>query len=262
MCLKRFACSCFLIFQLLFFPNKVSSLSDSLCIRGIYGRNANRIITLANGLAEAQKHNLTLALNKEWTLWYKTWFDMHEIIRTNFVDKCHVELKAKVLYRRNRLDAHNYELSKLRPKKIYWLRAQHEINKRREISITVHRRWFEGECRSRAQAKEYFCKTSADFLKVCYWTESEIKNQLNMLMGTNITLSGGRILLFSDHQMLKYDKTFKKEPKRKFQVEMCMMALSHAHFGSPMSSIDYIIAHWRHGSQFPIECFMQIHAHS
>lgn len=44
----------FLMFQMLSFPNKVTSLSDSLCIRGVYGRNANRIITLANGLEEAQ----------------------------------------------------------------------------------------------------------------------------------------------------------------------------------------------------------------
>ena len=69
-----------------------------------------------------------------------------------------------------------------------------------------------------------------------------------------------KIILFTDQQNPKYDRTFKFQMKRNFQVEMCIMALSSAHFGSPMSSIDYVVAHWRAGLQFPIDCFRQLHS--
>lgn len=242
-----------------FFFESIFGLEDRLCLYGTYGRNANKIITLANGLEEARNRNLTLSLNLQWSSWYKTWFDVHENIETNFKGPCKSQLHAKFLYTRKPLNEHNSELSKLKPKKKYWKRAVRELKKNKKIAISVHRRWLEGECKIRAKAREYFCKTSADFSMVCTWTQSEIEKQWIYLSREDNFQTHASILLFSDHQQPKYDKTFKNSVKLNLQVEMCMMALSYAHFGSPMSSIDYVVAHWRTGLQFPVECFQQIH---
>ena len=241
-----------------FFP--VFCRKGSLCIHRMYGRNANRIITLANGLDESRKRNLTLSLDSKWSSWYAAWFDVHENIETNFKGRCTVTVHAQILYTNRQSDEHNPELLELKPKKKYWRRASHEFNKNNKTSVTVHRRWLEGGCETKAKMREYFCRTSTDFSKVCSWTQSDIEDQLRInRLQTDDFQQDSMILLFTDNQMPKYDQTFKNPIKLKFQVEMCMMALSYAHFGSPMSSIDYVVAHWRTGFQFPTECFQQIH---
>ena len=237
----------------------VLGLRESLCVYGTYGRNANKIITLANGLQVSRKRNLTLSLDSEWSSWYKNWFDIHENIETNFKGKCKINLHAKVLYTHNPLNVHNPELRELKPKKKYWRHALRELKKNGEKAITVHRRWLEGECETRAKTREIFCKSSIDFSEVCTWTKSDITKQLIYLSRKSHVQPQIPILLFTDHQRPEYDNTFKKSVKLKFQVEMCMMALSYAHFGSPMSSIDYVVAHWRTVLQFPLECFRDIH---
>jgi hypothetical protein len=61
-----------------------------------YGRNANRIITLANALNESQQRNLTLALDKSWSSWYLKWFDQRDSIELNYFGFCAIKLGSKV----------------------------------------------------------------------------------------------------------------------------------------------------------------------
>lgn len=169
-------------------------------------------------------------------------------------------MEAKFLYFHYPLNKYNLEIYSLRPKKRYWRSAVQELNARN--TVTVHRRWFEGECERRANKREYFCNSSSDFSMACFWTQAEISKHVNYLIRNETLQPGQNIILLTDHQKAKYDKTFKFHINKRFQVEMCMMALSSAHFGNPMSSIDYVVAHWRSGLQFPPDCFTQIHIQS
>lgn len=222
----------------------------------MYGRNANRIITLANALKEAQNRNLTVGLDKKWSSWYSSWFD-DQNIETNYFGACSVKMDAKLLYFSRPLSGHNAELHDLRPKRKFWRHA-FLLLKNKNI-VTVHRRWLEGECKKRAKSRQYFCSSSSDFSQTCFWTQADIEEKVGSLIRNNVIPTQQKILLLSDHQNKVYDNTFKFQIRKKFQIEMCMMALSTAHFGNPMSSIDYIVAHWRSKLQFPLECFGQIH---
>ena len=244
--------------QVINFPTGIYSLSD-LCIQNFYGRNANRIITLANALKESYRRNLSLALDEKWSSWYSSWFDKHDKIKINHFGSCSVKLEAKFLYSLEPLYKFNSEISYLRPKQRYWKRAIQELNLNGKNVVTVHRRWLEGECAGRAKRREYFCKSPLDFSKSCFWTQSDISELVRNLVRRKSLQQQQKILLFTDQQNLEFDKTFRFQMKKQFQVEMCMMALSSAHFGNPMSSIDYVVAHWREGMQFPLECFAQIH---
>ena len=246
----------FLFFSLYFalVPNTVRG---SICILGFYGRHGNRIITLANGLREAKLTNTTLVLDKKWSKWYKQWFDERADIQLDYSGGCERVVKAQTLFFKEPLNSHNHYIVNLQPKLMHWNAASKALP--RVNSVTVHRRWFEGECTRRARKRVYFCLSELDYSDVCHWNHHKIYLKLQKLVVDNEIEYFDTVQLLTDGQKLKYDRSFHFDVKRRIQVEICMMALSTVHFGSSMSSIYYVIAHWRKGLQFPRECFDQLH---
>lgn len=73
-----------------------------------------------------------------------------------------------------------------------------------------------------------------------------------------------KVVLFTDGQDPKFDQTFSLVDRHSFQIQACLMALARLHYGTPMSSIDYVVAHWRRkfnhpaGSTRPETCYQHI----
>ena len=73
-----------------------------------------------------------------------------------------------------------------------------------------------------------------------------------------------KVVLFTDGQDPRFDATFSVIDKHSFQIQACLMSLARLHYGTPMSSIDYVVAHWRRkfnhspGSTRPESCYQHI----
>mmetsp|Transcript_25761 Transcript_25761/g.61027 ORF Transcript_25761/g.61027 Transcript_25761/m.61027 type:complete len:108 (+) Transcript_25761:159-482(+) len=69
------------------------------------------------------------------------------------------------------------------------------------------------------------------------------------------------VLLFTDGLVEELDSTFPNRDSNTMQVQAWMMTLSEVHYGNPLSSIDYIINHWRRGKPTrPEECYGGYHS--
>ena len=72
--------------------------------------------------------------------------------------------------------------------------------------------------------------------------------------------TGIPVIFFTGDGKIEYDKhkNFEKVDHHPFEIQLWMMVLSKLHYGNPMSSIDYLIYHWRYlrGKQTePTECY-------
>jgi hypothetical protein len=245
-----------------------------LCIAGMYGRNSNRIITVAHGLAQAKNDGLQLALDLQWTAWYNEWFHPRDDIKLNLncdaksASKCRCKSVAAGALYFSMVDDPNWKST--------WLQDKPGTNPRGLIPtlctlkpklwnttppssiVTVHRRWLEGACVQWANEHMVFCGARNDdavynFNYTCAYTEADIRRTAGVL-------PGNKVVLYTDGQKKDYDKTFEvvADSNLSFPQMLVNMARSAKHFGNPMSSVDYVLAHWRDGPTYPLEYFQDL----
>ena len=150
----------------------------------------------------------------------------------------------------------NIQLAHLVPKNS--IRRQAESIVANNTFVSVHRSWVSGECYALLNNKNCFCNISgtsptgiANTAFYCGITEEHIN-------GWNET--GIPVIFFTGDGKIEYDKhkNFEKVDHHPFEIQLWMMVLSKLHYGNPMSSIDYLIYHWRYfrGKQTePTECY-------
>lgn len=118
----------------------------------------------------------------------------------------------------------------------------------------------------RAKHKAW-CNSTERYDYTCYYTQDSV---MKMLSERGLHKDKYLLLLATDGQRPLRDDTF--QPPVSYQLrnrisgiqpEMCMMLVADIHMGNPMSSMDYILAHWRstywQGSKtpFPEQCYIQ-----
>ena len=65
-----------------------------------------------------------------------------------------------------------------------------------------------------------------------------------------------KVVLYTDGQVHAYDNTFLVKSNADLPVAMVEMAQSAVHYGNPMSTVDFVLAHWRNGKPMePRECY-------
>jgi hypothetical protein len=144
------------------------------------------------------------------------------------------------------------------------------------VVVSVHRRWLEGSCNRRARNGEVFCirqqpqrdhhrhqlrQQPPPIPNMCNMTYKNVTDQLRQLEQEkdkeydSIT-KNAVVVLFTDGQVPALDNTFPLRDENPFPVQLWMMALSNVHIGTPTSSVDHVVNHWRHGLRIePSQCY-------
>lgn len=205
-----------------------------LCLHTAFGKNSNKLLSLANSIDFAKKNGLKyISLDPNYWKWFKEWFDdRRDIIEHNSDIKCTKRISGKdafYLHKIKTLDYFNPILMTLLPKKSIRETAEKVFT---EPFVSVHRRHLEGECLQRSK-NAYLCNSNEDYSKTCNYTGDDF-NHLNE-----------KVILFTDGQVPTLDKTFKNIDHQPYPVQMWAMTLSTIHYGNPMSTVDYVISHWR-----------------
>lgn len=162
-------------------------------------------------------------------------------------------------------------LAKLIPQKSIRIQAAEAISglKKRlggRQFVSVHRRSLErngGDCTDTARKPDfYFCfrgtprQLGIPYLaSFCNLTYSHLLNTEPAIIEENTTTA---VVLFTDGHKPELDNTFPfmDDTNHSFQVQAWMMTRSDLHYGNPLSSIDYVVAHWRRKrNMFPQQCY-------
>jgi hypothetical protein len=159
--------------------------------------------------------------------------------------------------------------------------------------ISVHRREFERFCHDLIRRDQHFCvmgpakkiprmttnNTNSTTIRLawCDITYNGTVDVITRSISTNANDTGnsgqrqqqeGRlhppIVLFRDGQNKEYDDTFPLRANitrftgdSAILVEMWMTTMSSVHIGNPISSMDYIISHWRgENNMLPSTCWI------
>ena len=236
-----------------------------VCIRApFYGQNSNRILSLANALRLAQEKRTTVAMDGAFSDWYDDYFDPRPDVFRRYRGLCSESHAAGHYYGRypnDLIGGQRPELVRLRPKQALWHAAQQAVS---ELPlqrgggggsfISVPRRWLESLCLERAEAGATFCAVTTPTISAlavadaCTWVQRDIEVAEEKAVsgrGQQQQQQQQEIVLFTDGQEPLYDKTFTLVDHQPFAVQLCMMALSARHYGNPLSSVDYLVAHWR-----------------
>jgi hypothetical protein len=249
-----------------------NTLTQPLCLTApMWGDHANRIVAVANGLRyvrmEKYGESARLALSSQWSKWFMEWFDEAEVpsdfmfvkewdaiqldkTKSN-IHGCREHLHAKELYSRFPLFHPNPILFDLKPKRIFWDAAKKLFNL---DSVTVHRHW-DNAC---VHQKKILTPSHCTFdiqpffvHQACRWTEDKIRKQLvanfpkdhlakiRPIISVQTTSAGSQSPWFYSSD------DFSIEDKHELTLQMVLFSLSHVHFGHPMSTIDYVVSHWR-----------------
>ena len=250
-------------------PNR-TGLQGPVCLkvkRKFFGRNCNRIIQIANGLMMARDmHADGIYLDQNWTSWYKKYLEDRDDVRFFVSNRHDPNCSRHVLSE----EAHMYRPTNMVNPALLSLRlnssirqAAYRATKRyRRIGkqqhgvggfVSVHRRNLEDVCRRWSRTPE---KYSANY---CIRGEPFLPSYEDWCdtVYQNITERHNRtVVLFTDRQRPEYDKTFPIRDENSFPVQLHMMTLSDLHYGVPISSIDYVVSHWRQGQNTkPHTCF-------
>eukprot|EP00977_Amphora_coffeiformis_P024481 scaffold15975_cov153-Amphora_coffeaeformis.AAC.1 len=135
--------------------------------------------------------------------------------------------------------------------------------------VTVHSRGLEGSCARRMNSTRFqFCSLQAEAAVTeamkqqewathpCEYNEQYVRQQAKSM---GYAEENTAIILCSDGQQAATDLTFQNRNKSSFPVQVALMMMSDLHFGVPTSSIDAVLAHWRHGKDtFPMECYQNV----
>ena len=214
------------------------------------GRTANHMVSILH----ATPAKGTLGLGEYWSNFYTKWFDIQENVKLYFDGECKSTVtpvdafySAKSKFRFNKKDW---------PKSIVLKKAYRDEAKRILASYdgpvaTVHGRWLENTCITRANALNNFCVHKKENWKnTCHYTSQRVSK----LMPANIK----HLLYISDGQKAEYAKTFLHVDKHSFNIQFALMIESDYHFGNPMSSIDYAVSKMRqHKPTYPEKCFAE-----
>ena len=223
--------------------NAIRHLQPStVCIvQPFYGQNGNRIITIANAIRFAKNTSSTVALDKKWSAWYNEWFDGRDDILFNVnLNSCKLKVGGREMYWMYPFTQPNSVLKTLTPSNQIKENAAFIYGFSQFIS--VHRRHHPACNDLNALV---FCHTK-NYKTACNYTEEKIRSMVDKHLP---------IILFTDGGSPLHDNTFAHKDNQPFQIQMWGMTMSKIHFGNPLSSIDYIVAHWRKGRRvFPTDC--------
>lgn len=228
-----------------------------------------------------QEASSILAFNRPWTEWYKEWFGSLPS-NVHFVQNFRRIHCRKWIVRGDLIKIHfqrpfpdgTPSLQHRIPKQSIRLEAEAavaQILKRSNSTkfMSVHRRAFErGEqaCEGFVGPHEhtfcfgkrldsnhtYFKNLSSSVIgSYCEVTHEIAQTHVKTVDGGQATSSSAQrlppIVLFTDGQRADLDQTFPLWDNHSFPVQLWMMTLSDIHYGNPMSSVDYVVAHWRRG---------------
>lgn len=216
------------------YDSKKFKLKKILCLHTTFGKNSNKMLSLANSIDFAKKNGLKyISLDQNYWKWFKVWFDDREdILEHKNNIKCTKRISGRQVFYSHKIktvDYFNPILMTLLPKKSIRETAEKIFT---EPFVSVHRRHFEGECLWRSK-NSYLCNSNEDYSKTCNYTGDDF-NHLDE-----------KVILFTDGQVPNLDKTFKNIDHQPYPVQMWAMTLSTIHYGNPMSTVDYIVSHWR-----------------
>jgi hypothetical protein len=254
------------------------NIGDVLCVKGdyngakFYGDNSNRILTLSNALAilagyENSATNSTdtpkeswIGLEKEWSEWYEATADAHDKIILHYNGPCGTTWNPEDLFWHpvyKMSDQSIQQLKYLAPKSMYRKAAERALAKYSQRGryqvITVHRRNLEGGCAKHfAIHKQISCVdpnasagiTTDELVEICNLDYTTWQNKHQQLYNTNIVPTSVTVLC-TDGQRPEFDETFPIISSGGFHTELWLMILSDVHYGSPMSSVDYVVSAWR-----------------
>jgi len=241
-----------------------------LCLNGnFYGRNSNRMITVANCIRYSQ--NGIVRIGPNWSAWFLTWFDPAKTsavhLSTDTSDDgsdCQSVGSFEMYYKYSGPKPHN-DRGAINPGLYKMFFKPSFMNEAKKIlaayanekgeTVTVHSRWLEGECKQRQQTGNTFCAPDHryGFAYSCEYTESYIQSHVP------VVYKNTPIVLCADKQHAITENTFKTIDSHSYQIQFSMMIASTYHFGNPASSVDYVVAHMRHGKkQSPEQCYDKI----
>jgi hypothetical protein len=273
----------FIMASLIVRQNELSSPTHTIqneiaavCLTSEYGRNCNAIIQVANAIVIARQKGGKLGLPANWTKWYLEFFDPRDedVLLDVPPERCNSSITAESAFYLQPFHKPNYALMDLIPKQSIRQAAQEALDSirhnkhnttRKDLSlvVSVHRRWLEGTCVERTAKGEVFCirPRRRDRANMCNMTYQTVTDQLRQLEQEqnqeydNIT-NNAVVVLFTDEQVPELDDTFPLWDEHPFPVQLWMMAMSDVHFGTPPSSIDMVVYHWRRGLRTqPSQCY-------
>jgi len=223
------------------------------------GRTNNRIISIASALTKARENGTNLALLSYWSNFFTDNFEPHPEIITKDSDARHLypssenECSASVdgltafwLYG-GPSNEFIYAISEILPKRSTRERAVAILSDNFGISgsdvlppsmpfFSVHRRWLEGTCHNKISMGICSPELAKQACDIDFETVQSTYNPLNLTT-----------ILFTDKQNDDLDNTFPIHSDNEFVEEMWMMTLSRNHYGSPLSTVDHVVMHWRYG---------------
>lgn len=250
-----------------------------VCLNGFWGDNANRLIQLSHLFYRTNGTYRGVGLSRRWSVWYLEWFDKTQMPEVKWYtrknsfwrDCTNKTISAETAhYAREKGPNFNPILAaQIQPKASIKEEAQraieehvanhakkHSLNKHFTI-ITVHRRSFgKDNCTTVATSgRAFYCVsgethhdnwTIPELLRYCEFSYPDLLKDLRQRYGI-IELDASSIvpILLTDGYSPDVDQTFPQIDNHSFPVQMWMMVLSNIHYGYPMSSVDYVVSHWR-----------------
>jgi FkbM family methyltransferase len=209
------------------------------------GRDGNRMITLANAIRRAKSNHSVVALDTGWSAWYREWFDNRPDVSLDYSGPCGESLTSHDLFYMFSYKTHNSVLPTLIPSKDIRDKAESAYPQRPFVS--VHRR---NHPSCSIKNGNTLCNNGV-YGPACAYTETTVRH----IVGETV-----HIVLFTDGIDPTRDNTFANRDTHSFQQQMWGMVLSERHFGNPLSSMDYVVAHWRKDTAVePTACFAQLH---
>ena len=204
-----------------------------------FGRNCNRIKTLANALLEYG----SIQLPKQWSDWYISWFDERDDVGLYYAGQCTQTVIPYEIFFKFGIQTMNSKLKTLIPKQK--IRHQAELKNMSKF-ISVHAINLEHSCitRSRKNKVHCFSEQNDNYSDTCNRNFDSFKNE------------EFPIILFTDNHMSF--SSFANVNHDDFKIQMWMMTLSETHYGVPASSVDWVVAHWRGSKRTePLACYKQ-----
>jgi hypothetical protein len=223
-----------------------------------YGRAMNQYLQLATLLHQATllngTHRTVVALrHSAYNNFFRDWFDPRDDVLLDYRGRCDQSYNASTLfymYYPNGWQDVAAQFQTLIPKASIRAEAAAALQEYRGPQqrpvTTVHRRDLERGCNSKALQRHGITCPSvsaaqempvSDLVNACQLDYPMIKNETN----------GTQVVLFTDGQVPKLDRTFPIRSNHSFPVQAWMMATSAVHYGNPFSSCDTVVYFWRMG---------------
>ena len=252
--------------------NKTSSPSHVCLGRNFVGDDFNRVLQLTILLDENDK----VAINRKWAGWHREFFGgrpvRHGIKVFQLADICRQLVRPESLIDRYPFANGLPRLEHMIPSERIRQEAQDAVAELLQQDqhnattfISVHRRSMnrggQAECdRIAREGNARYCVgphtslADVDYAGYCTITYDKVLEDVRRQWTSNDPLPP--IVLFTDGLIPELDETFPLVDNHTYHVQTWMMTLSSIHYGNPMSSMDYVLAHWRQGRNMrPSSCY-------